>query len=47
VFLTGNKIFALFDCLIKVLCDAGHAICLESDSGFQIMVHIAVDTFKI
>lgn len=47
VFLTGNKIFALFDCVIKVLYDAGHAICLESDSGLQIMVHIGVDTFKI
>lgn len=47
MFLTGNRVVAPFDCEVRVLCDAGHAICLEADNGLQIMIHIGVDTFKI
>ena len=47
MYLTGNKIFAPFYCVIKVLYDADHASYLEDNNGLQIIVHIGVDTFKI
>lgn len=45
--LSGNKIFSPFSGEVKVMYPTGHAICLESDEGIQLMIHIGIDSFKI
>ncbi len=45
--LSGDKIVAPFNGEVKVLYPTGHALCLESEDGIQIMIHIGVDSFKI
>lgn len=45
--LSGNKVYAPFSGEVKVMYPTGHAICLESAEGIQLMIHIGIDTFKI
>lgn len=47
VSLSGNEIVAPFDGEVKVLYPTGHAICLESEDGLQVMIHIGIDSFSI
>lgn len=45
--LSGNEVVAPFDGEVKVLYPTGHAICLESTDGLQLMIHIGIDSFSI
>lgn len=45
--LSGNEIVAPFDGEVKVLYPTGHAICLQSNDGLQMMIHIGIDSFSI
>lgn len=45
--LSDNNIYSPFDATVKVLYPTGHAVCLESDDGVQVMLHIGADTYKI
>ena len=45
--LTDNEIVSPFDGIVKVVYPTGHALCLESNDGISMMIHIGVDTFNI
>lgn len=39
-------VFAPFDCKIASVFETRHAICLETDSGAELLIHIGLDTAK-
>ncbi len=47
VMLSGNKIVSPFDGTVAVLYPTGHAVCLESDDGVQMMIHIGAETYAL
>lgn len=42
-----NEIFAPFDCKISSIFPSKHAICLETDKGIEIIIHVGIDTVKL
>lgn len=47
VYLDDNLIVSPFNGVVKVLYPTGHAICLTSDDGIDLMIHIGIDSFSI
>lgn len=43
----GPKIVAPFDGVVRVLFPGGHAVCIESDEGIQVLLHIGLDTHHL
>ncbi len=47
VCLEDDFVVAPFDGEVTVVFPTGHAICLVSDDGIQMMIHIGAETYKI
>ncbi len=42
-----GKLCAPFDCKVASVFETRHAICLETDSGAELLIHIGLDTVKL
>lgn len=45
--LTGSSVIAPFDGIVQTVFPTGHAVCIESDEGIQVMIHLGLETHVI
>ncbi|OUZ27932.1 PTS system IIABC component [Enterococcus faecium] len=44
---TGNTIYSPVDGTVQVTFETGHAYCLKSNEGAEILIHIGIDTVSM
>lgn len=44
---TDNKVYAPFNGTIEFIADTKHAICLLSEDGVEVLIHVGMDTVKM
>ncbi|MDW6004793.1 beta-glucoside-specific PTS transporter subunit IIABC [Vibrio mangrovi] len=42
-----GKVVAPFDCTVVSLLPSKHAVCLESDNGTELLIHVGIDTVSL
>lgn len=44
---TGSKVVAPSDAKIKAIFPTGHAVALHTNEGFDVLIHVGLDTYKL
>ena len=47
VIVSGNNVVAPISGTVTAIYPTGHAVCIEGDSGIQVLIHVGLDSYKV